>query len=141
MPGLLHERGLPMAIKKRKVKLDGSVTTVPAPDFSFSPNDSLAQMIVDLWVDDDYRAAVLKRKPDGTPTDEAAALAQVSLAARGFYLDCATVITEDEYDADYTAGPTEIVFVLPDAERVTPRAGQSLLDTARLLMATTPNGI
>jgi hypothetical protein len=31
--------------------------------------------------------------------------------------------------------------VLPDLDRVTPRAGESLLNTARLLMATTPNGI
>ena len=131
-----------MAIKKRKEQFDGSVITVPVPDFSFSPNDSLAQMIVDLWVDDDYRAAVLKRNPDGTPTDTAAALAKVSLAGRGFFLDRATVITEDEFDGNnYVAGPTEIVFVLPNADRVTPRAGQSLLETAKLLMATTPNGI
>jgi hypothetical protein len=52
------------------------------------------------------------------------------------------VITEAEHDHDYTMqNDQEVVFVLPNPERVTPRPGQSLLDTARLLMACTPNGI
>jgi len=141
MPGLLHEGGLTMAIKKRKVQKDGSTATVPVPDFSYIPSDSLAQMIVDAWVDDDYRASLLERKADGTVTDAAAAAAKVSLAGRGFYLERAVVITEDEYDNHYVAASNEIVFVLPDGDRVAPRPGQSLLETARLLMAATPNGI
>jgi hypothetical protein len=38
---------------------------------------------------------------------------------------------------------TEVVFVLPDRERLGTSfvPGESLLDTARLLMACTPNGI
>lgn len=130
-----------MAIKKKKRALDGSVTTVPVPDFSFGPNESLAQFVVDMWVDGGLRTALLKRDGNGAATEEAAALAKASLAGRGFYLESVSVITEDEYDADYIAGPKEIVLVMPNADRVVPRVGQSLIETAKLLMATTPNGI
>jgi hypothetical protein len=127
-----------MAILKTNLK--GSAVTVPA--FSYSPNDSLAQMIVDAWVDQDFRNALLEREADGTVTHAAAREARVALAGRGFYLQRAVVIKESEHDNDYTMQhPNEVVFVLPNQDRVTPRPGQSLLDTARLLMACTPNGI
>jgi hypothetical protein len=133
-----------VAIHKH-VASGGAASTIPVPDFSFSPNDSLAQMIVDAWVDPTYQASLLQRDPTGNVTDAAALLARVSLAERGIYLNRAVVISEDEYNNDYTVPPAhtndELVFVLPNASRVTPRPGQSLLDTARLLMAATPNGI
>jgi hypothetical protein len=143
MPGLLHEGGLTMAIHKKVKKKDGSVKAVPMPDFSYSPNDSLAQMVVDAWVDKGYRDSLLERGADGiTVTPAAAREAKVSLAARGYYLERAVVITEDEYDNDYTRqADNEVVFVLPNLDRVTPRPGQTLLETAKLLMAATPNGI
>jgi hypothetical protein len=75
-------------------------------------------------------------------TPEAVKLATESVRSAGFQLKRAVVITEREYDNVYeTQAPHEVVFVLPDRERVERRPGQSLTDTARLLMATTPNGI
>jgi hypothetical protein len=117
---------------------------VRAPDFSYHPNDSLAQMIVDAWVDKDFRDQLLEREKPGKKivTAEAARLAKASLMGRGLYLKRAVVITEDEYNSGYKMQePDEVVFVLPNQDLVEPRPGQSLLDTARLLMASTPNGI
>lgn len=131
-----------MAIRKKMVDKAGNATTATVPSFSYSPNDSLAQMIVDAWVEKDFRDSILERAPDKTVTPAAARQAKVALAARGFYLKRAVVITEEEHDNDYTMqDPNEVVFVLPNQDRVTPRPGQSLLETARLLMACTPNGI
>jgi hypothetical protein len=132
--------GLTMALyrhtKKPKKK-------VPMPEFSYTPNEALAQMIVDAWVDDDYRKGLLEREKDKiTVTAAAAQLAKASLAEKGFYLNRVVVITEEEYDNDYIAQAAgEIVLVLPDQDRVTPRPGQNLIETARFLMAATPNGI
>jgi hypothetical protein len=139
MPDLFHEGGLTMAILR-----SGAAGTPPVtvPDFSYHPNDSLAQMIVDMWVDKDYRDHLLQRDEDDNPTPAAARLARVSLAERGIYLDRAVVISEDEYNGGYQMqDANEVVLVLPNPQRVTPRPGQSLLETARLLMASTPNGI
>jgi hypothetical protein len=131
-----------MAILKELKDIHGVVTsTITVPAFSYSPNDSLAQMIVDLWVDGDFRNSVLDRA-GGNATPAAKKQAKVALAGRGFYLQSAVVITEAEHDHDYTMqDDQEVVFVLPNQDRVTPRPGQSLLETARLLMACTPNGI
>ena len=99
-------------------------------------------MIVDAWVEKDFRDTLLERAADGTVTPAAAREAKVALAARGIYLERAVVINEIEHDSNYTMQQdNEVVFVLPDLARVTPRPGQSLLETARLLMACTPNGI
>jgi hypothetical protein len=135
-----------MAIYKLVTKKDAAAPDkLPVPDFSFNPNDSLAQMIVDAWVDQAYQDSLLQRGANGEVTDAAALVARVSLAERGIYLNRAVVISEEEYNNHYTIpaaySDEEVVFVLPRPGRVTPRSGQSLLDTARLLMATTPNGI
>jgi hypothetical protein len=101
-------------------------------DFSYT-SDSLAQMIVDAWVDEDFRERLLKKEN-----------AKSLLAARGFYLENPVVITEEHYNNHYRQDDdNEIVFVLPDARRVQQQIppGQSLLETARLLMAIVPNGI
>jgi hypothetical protein len=107
-------------------------------DFSYHPNDSLAQMIVDAWVDDGFRNLL-------TTGDRAARIthAQVSLAGRGLYLERPIVITEAEYAAGHDMqDDREIVLVLPNKPRAgAPRPNQSLLETARLLMACTPEGI
>ncbi len=110
--------------------------------FSYGPNDSLAQMIVDAWVDADFKKQLTDRNTNGIATDLAKNVARSSLAARGIYLKSVVVITEDEYDKDHVLNDAdEVALVLPNLSRVTPRPGQSLLDTARLLMAATPNGI
>lgn len=109
---------------------------------SYAPNESLAQMIVDAWVDGDFKKQLIERKSDGTATDLAKSVAKSSLAARGIYLKSAVIITEDEYDNGHVLNDTdEVALVLPNLSRVTPRPGQTLLDTARFLMAATPNGI
>jgi hypothetical protein len=133
--------GLIMAILKT---VPGSVAPVTVPDFSFSPNDALAQFIVDAWANQEFRDSLLERESDNiTVTPAAAKTAKQALAARGFHLKRAVVIKEAEYDANYTMQhPDEVVFVLPNHTRPgNPAPGQSLLDTARLLMACTPNGI
>jgi hypothetical protein len=131
-----------MAIKKKMVNRSGVALEATVPTFSYN-NDSLAQMIVDAWVEKDFRDSLLEREADKTTVTAAAAKqAKAALAARGLYLQRAVVITEEEHDNDYTMqDPNEVVFVLPNQHRVTPRPGQSLLETARLLMSCTPNGI
>jgi hypothetical protein len=101
-------------------------------DFSYT-SDSLAQMIVDAWVKDGFEAELTTKSK-----------AKSLLAARGFFLENPVVITEKQYNDHFRReDDREIVFVIPDRNRVTQRIppGQSLLDTARLLMAITPNGI
>ena len=103
-------------------------------DFSYYPNDSLAQMIVDAWTDPTF--ATLLTTPGNANT---------LFATRGFYWNGTAknpvVISEAEYNNGYPKKyDDDIVFVLPDHDGTCP-PGQNLLDTARLLMAATPNGI
>jgi hypothetical protein len=103
-------------------------------DFSMAPSDSIAQMIVDAWVDKDFRKLLLD------PANARALFAQ-----RGLYWNGTSrtpvVITEKDYENGYSHNrKDELVFVLPDHDGTAP-AGKSLLETARLLMAATPNGI
>ena len=58
----------------------------------------------------------------------------------------AVVISEDEHDNDYFLDEDEVVFVLPDAGRLSPapdsaHPSANLVATAKLLMACTPNRI
>ena len=113
-----------MAIFRDKAKKQRKV------DFSYPPSDSLAQMIVEAWVDEKFRAKLMDRKT----TKEL-------LAARGLFLQNPVVITEDAYYDGYTMkDKNEVVFVLPQKPGECPK-GQNLLETARFLMAITPNGI
>jgi hypothetical protein len=128
VPGLFLEGGLNMSPGIFKD------TGEQVADFSYAPSDSLAQMIVDAWVDEDFKTLLLN--PDNAKT---------LFATRGFYWNGTkkkpVVITEDNYQSGYTLRHVdEIVFVLPNHNGQCP-PGQSLLDTARLLMAATPNGI
>jgi hypothetical protein len=51
------------------------------------------------------------------------------------------VISEEQYDKGYhRKNDNDVIFVLPKHDGTCP-PGQNLLDTARLLMALTPNGI
>jgi hypothetical protein len=121
----------------------GVPSDVTIPSFSFSPNDGLAELIVQAWTIKDFRDLLLQRNAQ-LPTDLAVKTATDAVNAAGFNLKRAVVISEKEHDADYTMQtPTEVVFVLPDFERLGTSfvPGESLLDTARLLMACTPNGI
>ena len=115
---------------------------VPQPDFAYYPTDALAGIVGKAWTDQDFQDLLLERH--GTKvTDAAADTARNALADAGYFLTRAVVITEDEYDNDYQAQQhDEVVFVLPNAGRVPSGLGsKKLLETAKLLMAATPNGI
>lgn len=127
-----------MALKKI---VKGRKDPITVPAFSYAPNDGLAQLIVEAWSNDTFRAGLLKRDSDDKPSSSAVALATAAINASGsFSLKRAVVITESEHDNDYTStDKDEVVFVLPNRSRM---AGSgSLLNTARLLMACTPHGI
>ena len=107
-------------------------------DFSYQ-NDALAEMIVEAWIDPTFETEVATRLANGSSPK-----AKAELEARGFYFSNPVVVTETEYNNGFhlTDPQTGIVFVIPDRSRVgTPPKHQSLLDTARMLMAITPNGI
>jgi len=109
--------------------------TVQVANFSYAPNDSLAQLIIDAWVDPNFKNLLL-----------APGNAKTLFATRGFYwngtVKTPIVISQDDYDNGYVVADPDhtIVFVLPDHDGTCP-PGENLLDTARLLMAATPNGI
>jgi hypothetical protein len=103
-------------------------------DFNYSPNDSLAQLIVDAWVDPHFRTILLQ------PGN-----AKALFATRGFFWNGTSknpvVISEADYNKGYPRkSDNDVVFVLPDHAGTCP-PGQTLLESARLLMAVTPNGI
>ena len=112
-------------------------------DFSYQ-NDVLAQLIVDTWKDlyPDLLAGV------GTPQQQyqqRSNRAKAVLAARDIYLAKPIVITEEEFAAGFSLADAGlsvtngVVFVVPRYTRAT--AGKPLLETAKMLMAVTPNGI
>jgi hypothetical protein len=110
------------------------------PTFSYDPA-KLAPVIVGLWSDP---RRVLERDGNGNPTANAVTDATELINGAGFDLVRAVIISEEEHDNHYTMQePNEVVFVLPNKNRFkTPiAAGHNLLDTAKLLMACTPNGI
>jgi hypothetical protein len=112
------------------------------PAFSFPPTDALAQVILDAWNDQILRNRLLDRDPHtNLPTHGAVQAATARINQAGFDLTRAVVITEAEHDNDYIMqSDDEIVFVLPNQNRITAVPAHPL-DTAKLLMACTPNGI
>ena len=111
------------------------------PTFGFDSSE-LAELIVQAWTDDKFREKLLERDAQKKVTPAASKAATDAVNARGFNLKRAVVITENEHDRHYRMqSPDEVVFVLPDVERIAnPKTGP-LLETARLLMTCTPNGI
>jgi hypothetical protein len=101
-------------------------------DFSYE-NVSLAEMIVKAWTDPNFA----QQLTDHTHP----AFARAELEKRGVYLTDPQVLTEDEYfhTGWQKTSDDEVVFVLPNTSRAI--AGKPLLETAKLLMACTPNGI
>ena len=104
---------------------------VRVADFSYT-SDALAQMIVDAWTDKTFETRLLDKSQ-----------AKDVLAERGIYLSKPHIITEETYYSGHNCDdPDEVIFVLPNKPRVvSPPPGHSLLETAKLLMAITPNGI
>ena len=121
-------------------------------DYSYT-SDVLAQLIVDMWLG--KHDNLLKAPAVGDYTARSTN-AKAALAERGIILEKPIVITEQEYvagfrlaDAGLTDGSGEnigVVFVLPRSDRAMasmPSSGDPppLLESAKLLMAITPNGI
>ena len=140
--------------KRRGVFAD-SLATPGGPadrvaDFSYE-NDALAQLIVDMWTGA-HGNLITPTAPGTTPAQYKARsnAAKTVLAARGIYLAEPIVVTETEYDDGFSltdAGlkaAEGVVFVLPRDRRATGAStagGPPLLETAKMLMAITPNGI
>jgi hypothetical protein len=112
--------------KKRGIYADAGLTDKVA-DFTYQ-SDALAEMIARAWTDPTFRTNI--KTPAG---------AKAELAARGFSLMNPIVIEESTYLGGYYAPADAVVFVIPDQSRIT--TGGPLLETAKLLMALTPNGI
>lgn len=131
----------PGGIKKKK---GGGEMTVP--EFAMPPDavPGIAGVIVKAWQNDASLNKILERDQPGpqgvaTPTAVAQATAAINGALPGYSLKRAVIITEDEHDRGYTMETADdVVFVLPNFTRVN---GANLLETAKLLMACTPNGI
>jgi hypothetical protein len=136
-----------MAIKKMIVDRNaraavGARVEVTQPSFSYPPTDALADVIVRAWRDTNFEQQLLQRDPNGAPTPLAVAIATTAINGAGFDLERAVVISELEHDENYTMrDDKEVVFVLPNKDRVKQAPAHSLLATAKLLMAATPNGI
>jgi hypothetical protein len=145
-----------MAIIKKLSKEAAALRTAPAagvatvaglaedeatvPTFGFDSSE-LAELIVQAWTDDQFRKTLLNRK-NGKPTNAAIKAATAAVNARGLNLKRAVVISEEEHDRHYRMqSPDEVVFVLPDVARIANAKSGPLLETARLLMTCTPNGI
>ncbi len=134
----------PGGIKKKK----GGVE-ITVPEFAMPPDavPGIAQVIVDAWQDEPSLNKILDRIPSGpnkgmaTPDAVTQATTAINAAAPNFNLQRAVIITEDEHDSGYTMETeNDVVFVLPKKDRVD-LTGPNLLNTAKLLMACTPNGI
>jgi len=123
------------------------------PMFSYSP-EKLAPVIVAMWNDTAYpNCAALERKPNGSPTAGALTAARALIntvrsstnpTGTDFNLEKPVIITEAEHDAGwYMEDEKEVVFVLPNRPRVVypGSSATQLVETAKLLMACTPNGI
>lgn len=149
-----------MGIHKKIRRRNNQLTHDAAvPTFSMPPDPNLAQVIVDAWVNANFAytkpdgstetvklgTALMDRDNKGNPTQKAFDVATQKIRkALNVDLKRAVVISEDEHDNDYYLDADEVVFVLPDPDRLNPPPNTSsanLLATAKLLMACTPNGI
>jgi len=95
----------------------------------YHPNDTLAAVLVQAWLDKGFRNQLLS-KPDLSNQASTKAL----LEKFGIFLDKPVVLEENEY-AVYKPNPGEIVLAIP-AE-----IGPASMETARIAMASTCAGI
>jgi len=155
--------GIRKLVKKRHPNQSGpggqsSDVTMPVMNYS---SDGLAELIVQAWGDNAFnhggvneqhlKQALMDRdQQTGLPSQRARSAA---VAAVNYFTDMklqsAVVISEDEHDDDFTMqDENQVVFVLPNSTRADlpnnvpqPPSANNLLNTAKLLMACTPNGI
>ena len=120
----------------------GAKRDITQPSFSYAPTDALADVIVRAWSNGNFYSDLMQRDNTGAPTPTAVAAATAAINGAGFDLQRAVVISEQEHDDDYRMrADNEVVFVLPNKNRAKAIPEHSLLVTAKLLMACTPNGI
>lgn len=143
-----------MAIRKKvKFRAAGAsydtISEITMPSFSYS-NEGLAELIVKAWSDTNFTDELLERNPGtGRPTTAAVKAATDAVNTFGkLSIKRAVIISEAEHDGHYTMeNDDEVVFVLPNKGRQPAPPPSSaptpteLLNTAKLLMACTPNGI
>jgi hypothetical protein len=152
---------------KRKVPKQGAAagTTidVTVPTFSYQ-NDRLAELIVAAWANQKFdfgggvsgphlQDALLDRdKTQPQPYPPTTKARNTAREAVNFFanmdLKSVVVITEEEHDNEYmTTDVDELTLVLPRDSRLAGGAisgapyAPDLLETAKLLMSCTPNGI
>ena len=134
----------PAGIKRKRGTVD-----ITIPDFELAPDavPGIAQVIVDIWQNKLGLDQILKRETSGakkgmaTPLAVTQATATINAAAPNYNFVRAVIIKEEEHDNGYMMETeNDVVFVLPNQGRINP-AGANLLNTAKLLMACTPNGI
>ena len=120
----------------------GAKRDITQPSFSYPATDGLADVIVRAWANSNFFSQLMQRDGSGAPTPAAVTAATAAINDAGFDLERAVVISEQEHDGDYKMrADNEVVFVLPDKVRAKATPQHSLLTTAKLLMACTPNGI
>jgi len=138
----------PVGISRKKKNND----ELTVPEFAMPPDavPGIAQVIVDIWqqTKPNLDKIVTERVngpagPVAGPNAITQATNAINAAYPTFKLAQVEIITEDEHDNGYrTDNENAVVLVLPNKERVkdTNDSG-SLLNSAKLLMACTPNGI
>ena len=133
----------PVGIKKKKGSDD-----ITVPEFAMPPDavPGIAQVIVDIWQQTKPNLdKVISGRANGVATQPAVdqATAAINAAYPDFKLKRVVIISEEEHDNGYTTEfENDVVFVLPNKERVADlTTSPSLLNSAKLLMACTPNGI
>ena len=107
-------------------------------DFSYE-SDILAQLVVDAWASDGVANGLKAKLLDHNHQN----IVKQELANYGIFLNHPVVLTEDEYNNGWQQDhDNEVVLVLPnDGRKTAASGGHTLLETAKLLMAVTPNGI
>ena len=133
----------PAGISRKKK--NGDELTVP--EFAMPPDavPGIAQVIVDIWQQTKPNLDKITERTNGvaSPTAITQATNAINAAYPTFKLAQVEIITEDEHDNGYrTDNENAVVLVLPNKERVKDtNDSASLLNSAKLLMACTPNGI
>jgi hypothetical protein len=111
---------------------------VKVVDFSYE-SDLLANLVIEAWQSDGDPNGLKAKLLDHAHQN----IVQQELANRGIFLSHPVVLTEGEYDQGWEQdNDDEVVLVLPnDGRKTAPVGAWTLLETAKLLMAVTPNGI
>jgi hypothetical protein len=106
----------------------------------------IADVIVKIWTGAAGTDKIMDRTnpgPNGVATQDARdqATALINAAAPNYNFTRCVIIAEFEHDRGYTMeNENDVVFVLPNKGRIDSTGG-NLLNSAKLLMACTPNGI